>query len=178
MITGVVWIASELPRALNRRADATNMDRGSFTVVRLLTIAGAILAALAADQDVGAYRVGLAGFAVAFGALWAGIGLRWWAFHALGRYFTFRVMTSADQPVITSGPYRFLRHPSYLGILLALLGIGLTYGNWISVASLLILPSIGFVNRTRVEEGALATTLGIRYTSYAAGRKRLIPFVW
>ena len=146
--------------------------------MRVFVVAGAVLAALAADFRLGGYRVGVTGFVIAFGILWAGIALRWWSFRALGRYFTFRVMTSADQPVITSGPYRFLRHPSYLGILLALLGLALTYGNWISVASLLILPLIGFVNRIRVEEGALATTLGERYTSYAAGRKRLIPFVW
>ena len=173
-----MWVASELPRALNRRAGATNMDRGSFTVVRILVIAGAILAAVAADLHLGAYRVGMLGFAIAFAVLWAGIALRWWSFHALGRYFTFRVMTSEDQPVITTGPYRFLRHPSYLGILLALLGVALTYGNWISVASLVILPVIGFINRIRVEEAALASTLGTRYTSYASNRKRLLPFVW
>jgi protein-S-isoprenylcysteine O-methyltransferase Ste14 len=48
----------------------------------------------------------------------------------LGHYFTFTVMTSANQPVITTGPYRVLRHPSYAGILLVLAGIGLSYGNW------------------------------------------------
>lgn len=178
MITGVVWIANELPRRLNQRAGALNMDRGSYTVVGIFVAAGAILAALAPRLGVGSYRVSLIGFAIAFPILWAGIGLRWWSFRALGGYFTFRVMTSADQPVISTGPYRILRHPSYLGILLALLGLGLTYGNWISVASLLILPLIGFINRIHVEEGALEETLGERYTSYASGRKRLIPFVW
>jgi protein-S-isoprenylcysteine O-methyltransferase Ste14 len=87
-------------------------------------------------------------------------------------------MTSADQPVITSGPYRFVRHPSYAGIVLVLTGIGITYGNWLSLAALALVPLIGFVYRIHVEEAALAATLGSRYTSYAAGRKRLIPFVW
>jgi protein-S-isoprenylcysteine O-methyltransferase Ste14 len=154
------------------------MDRGSYTVVGIFAGAGAVLAAVAARLSVGAYRVSVAGFVIAFAILWAGIALRWWSFRALGRYFTFRVMTSADQPVISTGPYRILRHPSYLGVLLALLGVGLTYGNWISVASLVVLPTIGFINRIQVEEAALAATLGDRYTSYASGRKRLIPLVW
>jgi protein-S-isoprenylcysteine O-methyltransferase Ste14 len=154
------------------------MDRGSFMVVRVSTVTGAVLAAVALNLGVAAYSVGVLGFAVALLILWSGIALRWWSFRTLGRYFTFRVMTSTDQPVITSGPYRMLRHPSYLGILLALLGIGLMYGNWISVASLVVLPFIGFMNRIRVEEAALRATLGDRYTSYALGRKRLIPLVW
>lgn len=147
-------------------------------VVRVSTVTGAVLAAVALNLGVAAYSVGVLGFAVALLILWSGIALRWWSFRTLGRYFTFRVMTSTDQPVITSGPYRMLRHPSYLGILLALLGIGLMYGNWISVASLVVLPFIGFMNRIRVEEAALRATLGDRYTSYALGRKRLIPLVW
>lgn len=147
-------------------------------MVSVFAGAGAILAAVAARGTLGAYRVSLAGFVLAFAMLWAGIGLRWWSFRTLGRYFTFRVMTSPDQPVVSTGPYRILRHPSYLGVLLALLGAALTYGNWISVACLVILPLIGFVNRIRVEEAALEATLGDRYTSYASGRKRLIPFVW
>ena len=57
--------------------------------------------------------------------LWGGVALRLWSFRTLGRYFTFTVQTSADQPVITDGPYRVVRHPSYAGILLAVMGIGL-----------------------------------------------------
>jgi protein-S-isoprenylcysteine O-methyltransferase Ste14 len=87
-------------------------------------------------------------------------------------------MTSADQSVITSGPYRALRHPSYAGILLLLTGVGIMLGNWLSLAALILLPLIGFMNRIRVEEAALSGTLGEAYTSYARGRKRMIPFLW
>jgi isoprenylcysteine carboxyl methyltransferase (ICMT) family protein YpbQ len=41
------------------------------------------------------------------------VALRGWSFAALGQYFTFTVMVSSDQPVVTAGPYRVLRHPSY-----------------------------------------------------------------
>jgi protein-S-isoprenylcysteine O-methyltransferase Ste14 len=96
----------------------------------------------------------------------------------LGRYFTFTVMTSADQPVIATGPYRVQRYPSYAGILLILAGISLSYRNWLSLDALIFLPLIGFVNRIHVEEAALSATLGAAYATYASGRKRLIPFAW
>jgi protein-S-isoprenylcysteine O-methyltransferase Ste14 len=110
--------------------------------------------------------------------MWCGFALRFWSFRTLGRYFTFTVMTSADQPVITSGPYRLLRHPSYLGLMLILIGIGAAYSNWLSLAALAVIPTVGVVHRIHVEEGALSATLGSAYTSYASGRKRLLPLVW
>jgi protein-S-isoprenylcysteine O-methyltransferase Ste14 len=177
-LTLAVWAVIEIRQALNRRAEATNMDRGSFTVVRLGSLAGVILAALALKVRATAFPYNAVIFGISLALIWAGIGLRWWSFRTLGRYFTFTVMTSANQPVITTGPYRFLRHPSYAAILLILAGIGLSYGNWLSLAALIFLPLIGFINRIRVEEAALSSTLGDAYTTYASGRKRIIPFVW
>jgi len=110
--------------------------------------------------------------------MWTGLGLRWWCFQTLGRYFTFSVMTSADQSVITSGPYRVLRHPSYAGILLIVLGLGLTLGDWLSLAAIMVFIGIGLLNRIRVEEAALSEALGPRYTDFASTRKRLVPYVW
>ena len=85
---------------------------------------------------------------------------------------------SADQPVIAAGPYRVLRYPGYAGLLLVLGGLGLSFRNWLSLAALLLLPLLGVLNRIRVEEAALAATFGAAYTTFAARRKRLIPFVW
>ena len=60
---------------------------------------------------------------------WFGLLLRWWSFATLGRYFTTVVKVSSDQPIVDRGPYRFVRHPSYTGLLLAFLGGGLMLGN-------------------------------------------------
>jgi protein-S-isoprenylcysteine O-methyltransferase Ste14 len=173
-----VWAVIEIRQALNRRAGATNTDRGSLMVVRLCSVAGVLLAALAIKVRATAFPYNVTVVAISLAVIWAGIGLRWWCFRTLGHYFTFTVMTSSDQPVITTGPYRVLRHPSYAAILLILAGIGLTYGNWLSLAALLFLPLIGFLNRIRVEEAALSEALGAAYTTFASGRKRLVPFVW
>ncbi len=176
--TLAVWFVIEFRKALNRRAEATNTDRGSLAFLRACIVAGALLAALASKVTATAFSYGLVIFSVSLAIAWAGIALRWWSFRTLGRYFTFTVMTSANQPVITNGPYRFLRHPSYAGLLLIIAGIGFSYRNWLSIACLIFFPLIGFVYRIRVEEAALSATLGDAYTTYASGRKRLIPFVW
>lgn len=176
--TLAVWTIIEIRQALNRRAEATNRDRGSLVVVRLCATVGVLLAALALKVTATSLAYNVAIFGVSLAVVWAGIGIRWWCFRTLGCYFTFTVMTSSNQPVITTGPYCVLRHPSYAGILLILGGIGLSYGNWLSLAALILLPLIGVINRIRVEEAALSATLGTAYTTYAGGRKRIIPFVW
>jgi len=173
-----VWMLIEIRQSLNRRAEATRADRGSLFGLRLWAVAAALLAALALRVRAAAFPESAAVTAIGFLVMWFGIALRWWSFRTLGHYFTFAVMTSADQPVISTGPYRVLRHPSYLGLLLILGGLGLGYGNWLSLAALTLVPLIGFIYRIRVEEAALSTTLGAAYTTYAAGRKRLIPYVW
>jgi len=173
-----VWTVIEIRQALNRRAEATNQDRGSLFIVRLCAAAGIVLAALALKVTATAFAYNAVIFGISLCVVWAGIGLRWWSFRTLGRYFTFTVMTSANQPVITTGPYRVLRHPSYTAILLILAGIGISYGNWLSLAALIFPPLIGFINRIHVEEAALSATVGAAYAAYASSRKRIIPFVW
>jgi protein-S-isoprenylcysteine O-methyltransferase Ste14 len=87
-------------------------------------------------------------------------------------------MTSADQPVITVGPYRLLRHPSYTGLLLACAGVGLALANWVAVAAMVVLPLAAVLWRIHAEENALLATLGDRYRAYADHHKRLVPLVW
>ncbi|QNE21478.1 isoprenylcysteine carboxylmethyltransferase family protein [Kribbella qitaiheensis] len=107
-----------------------------------------------------------------------GAALRLWAIVTLGRWFTYDVRVTAGQPVVQSGPYRWIRHPSYTGIVLLLLGVGLTLGNWLSLLLIASLPTIGLVVRIRVEEAALLARLGAPYERYAATRRRLVPGIW
>jgi protein-S-isoprenylcysteine O-methyltransferase Ste14 len=176
--TLAIWFVIEVRQGLNRRTEAKDTDRGSLSILRASAVAGALLATLAVKVTATAFTYNPVIFGMSLLVIWAGMGLRWWSFWTLGRYFTFTVMTSANQPVITTGPYRVLRHPSYAGILLILGGIGLSYGNWLSLAALIVCPLIGFIYRIRVEEAALSGALGPAYTTYASGRQRLIPFVW
>ena len=177
-LSAIVWLASEVMQALRRRPTAANADRWSLFVVRVCMLCGVLAAEFALRVPAAALPASTVLFGLSLTALWCGTGLRWWSFRTLGRYFTFNVMTSPDQPVITAGPYRVLRHPSYTGLLLALLGVGLAFGNWLSLAGLMAFALIGVLNRIRVEEAALSTALGDQYANFARTRKRLIPYVW
>lgn len=109
---------------------------------------------------------------------WAGMLLRLWAVLSLGRFFTTRVQVLAEQRVVTGGPYRLVRHPAYLGLLILFFGLGLALGDLASAVVMIVLPAIGLVKRIVVEEAALRAGLGDRYIEYCDGRARLIPGIW
>jgi protein-S-isoprenylcysteine O-methyltransferase Ste14 len=178
--TIAVWLALELRQAFNRRREARRVDQGSLILLRVAAAAGFIAAAAVAKAMPAAalHPADVAAWA-GLCALWCGIGLRVWCFRTLGRYFTFTVQTSTDQPIITSGPYRVLRHPSYAGLLLALIGVAaLTTPNWLSLLVLIPVLLVSLVYRIQVEERALVHDLGDAYGSYAATHKRLVPGIW
>jgi protein-S-isoprenylcysteine O-methyltransferase Ste14 len=179
ILSGAVFFAVELNQGRNRRADALSADRGSRMVLRLAYLAG-FAVAVAIIRSTGSGRIDPAGAAGAVGLVlfWCGIGLRLWSFRTLGRYFTFTVQTSADQPVISTGPYRVLRHPSYAAIVLAVVGIGLFLDNWWALVTVVAATVAGLSYRIHVEEQALVRQLGETYRAYASTRKRLVPFVW
>jgi protein-S-isoprenylcysteine O-methyltransferase Ste14 len=182
VLWSVVWIGTaviELSGAGRRRAEATKRDRGSQIVIRVCAIPAVLLMIFSPKIAPGAeIHQALAAAIAGIAIFAAGEGLRMWAKATLGRYFTYSVQTSTDQPVITAGPYRFVRHPSYTGILLIAIGGGLVWGNWLGVAFITSGALAGLVYRINVEEKALSLDLGERYRAYAEHHKRLIPFVW
>jgi protein-S-isoprenylcysteine O-methyltransferase len=106
-----------------------------------------------------------------------GVILRWYSIWYLGRYFTVDVAIAPEQRVINTGPYRFIRHPSYTGALLALIGFALCLGNWMSI--LCMVPIVGaFLWRIHVEERVLIDALAEDYRVYMQGTRRLIPWIY
>jgi protein-S-isoprenylcysteine O-methyltransferase Ste14 len=173
-----VWAVLETQQRFRRRSGTERAGWHGEIIFRLGVVATALVA-IAVFRLVPA--AGTSAVAVAWaglGLLWCGVALRCWCFITLGRYFTFIVQTAADQPVITAGPYRVIRHPSYAGILLAVTGLGLVTRNWLTLAVIVIGVTSCLVFRIRVEERALLGSSGDSYRSYAADHKRLIPFVW
>jgi protein-S-isoprenylcysteine O-methyltransferase Ste14 len=106
----------------------------------------------------------------------AGLGLAVWARVYLGRNWGMP-MTEKDEPeLVTSGPYHFVRHPIYSGILLATFGTAIAT----DVYWLIALAVIGlyFVYSATVEEKILTASFPTAYPSYRAKTKMLIPFVF
>ena len=179
LVAIVVWCALELRQARQKRPEANVNDRGSRAVLQFsytIAIAGALIAKMFAPSASIRFTplTDWGGLIIVY----SGIGLRFWSMQTLGRYFTFTVQTSKDQPVISAGPYRVVRHPGYAGVLIAFVGFGLFLSNWASLGTLTAAATGGLVYRITIEERALARDLGGRYQAYAAHRKRLVPFVW
>lgn len=117
-------------------------------------------------------------FAAGLVLMATGIFVRQWAIVTLGRFFTGDIRVHAQQTVIDWGPYRWVRHPSYSGLIIFFCGSGLALTNWMSLLVLAALPTAALIVRVRIEEDALAEGLGAAYRLYAAPRKRLFPGVW
>ena len=103
--------------------------------------------------------------------------LRRYCFRTLGEYFTGDVKARPDQSVITSGPYRLVRHPSYTAGMMMFIGIGLALGSWFSFALLTIATIATYSYRVAVEERVLLETIGEPYGKYMKERKRFIPYI-
>jgi protein-S-isoprenylcysteine O-methyltransferase Ste14 len=177
--TAAVWVVVELRQSVTHRAEAVNANWRSEVLFRLIVGAGAVAAdALAGIAKSVTIRPAAVADWIGLVLFWAGISLRLWSFHTLGRYFTFTVQTSTDQPVIANGPYRMIRHPSYAALLLIIVAVGLFIGNWWSLVCLTAAIAGGLVFRIQVEERALMHDLGDGYRDYAATHTRLVPFIW
>jgi protein-S-isoprenylcysteine O-methyltransferase Ste14 len=107
-----------------------------------------------------------------------GLGIRIWAIRTLGRFFIYSVRVGEDHYVVDTGPYRLVRHPSYTGLLMAALGVGIALDNWLSVAACLLPALTGFTVRLLSEERTLAAELGEPYRAYMTRTRRLIPGIW
>jgi len=117
-------------------------------------------------------------FFLGVAVLFLGVVVRQWSHRTLGRFHQALVTIQSDHQVITSGPYRLVRHPMYAGSAVAFLGVGLTLGTWPGFGLVFVGTLPAMIRRIRVEEDALRDSLGSQYRDYANGRARLLPGVW
>lgn len=107
----------------------------------------------------------------------AGAAVLTWAAAVLGRFLVHEAAVYEDHALVTSGPYRFVRHPVYSGYLALLLGSGL---GMLNVWLLLLWPISlgGILLQARAEERLLAWKFGEAYRGYATRTGRLVPRLW
>jgi protein-S-isoprenylcysteine O-methyltransferase Ste14 len=151
-------------------------DRGS-SVLLLAAYLMALLATAFVDR-IAIGRLAMTTRWVGLGAMVCGLGLRVWAMAVLGKFYTRTLFTAPDQHVVDKGPYRWLRHPGYLGSLLVWVGSGFAHGNWLLavVIASAMLPAYG--HRIASEERLLRGCFGGAYESYARRTWRLVPFLF
>lgn len=107
----------------------------------------------------------------------AGLAFSVWARFFLGGNWSAEVQVKADHQLVRSGPYRFVRHPIYTGILFAFLGTALAQDQWRSALALVLMLA-GLVYKLRVEERWMTETFGEAYRDYRRHTRALIPFVY
>ena len=181
-LLGLVYFASELLLVItrhSRKSESSANDRNSLRflwITILVSLWAGMLAAASWREATFPFKHA---FAVAGLVIFIiGIVLRWYAIVQLGRFFTVNVAIAKDHQLVDSGPYRFVRHPSYTGALLAFVGFSLSLGNWAAAIIILVPIFVVFVYRMHVEERALIAALGEQYRSYRHRTKRLIPGVY
>jgi protein-S-isoprenylcysteine O-methyltransferase Ste14 len=102
--------------------------------------------------------------------------LSWTGARALGRQWRIDAGLSADHELVTSGPYRFVRHPIYTSMLGVLLATGTLITPWWRLLPSLLLFIIGTEIRVRIEDDLLASQFGDRFAEYQKRVPAYIPF--
>jgi methyltransferase len=112
---------------------------------------------------------GTAALATALGAQ----GLRYWAIRTLGERWNVRIIVLPEEAPVTSGPYRFLRHPNYVAVVAEMAAVPLIHGAWVTALVFSLGNVLLLFVRIRAEEAAL----GPLYARAFAGRPRFLPEV-
>lgn len=103
----------------------------------------------------------------------AGFALRYWAIRTLAGRWTTRVLALPAAPPVTTGPYRYLRHPNYLAVILEVAALPLVHTAWLT--ALLFSPANALLLRLRVREEEAALEGAGGYSAHFAGRRRFLP---
>ena len=164
-----------------KRLDSGESDRAStrligayFGVALLALLLAPLLNLIPRGRLDHPSLTGWAGIVIMVG----GIALRWWANQTLGAYYTRTLRITQGQRIVQDGPYRVIRHPGYLGIMLMWGGAALATLNWITALIVVVGGLAVFSYRIRSEEAMMAEAFGERYTAYEDRTWRLVPFIF
>lgn len=177
----VVSVAAELLIQVTHQAPSASRRRDSKSYLFIIVgfLSSVVLAVAVWILDVGALstpRSTLRWWGVA--VMMSGQLIRWWAVLTLKDQFTVEVTIRSGHRLVRTGPYRFARHPSYTGMALWFLGLGIALNNWASLVALCLPFLVVMSYRIRVEEQALLQAFGAEYEEYAKRTKRWFPGIY
>jgi len=179
VVLGVVallaWGAFEF--ALRSPGEASSLrpersDRASTPLLVAAYAAAVVLPILLRDAPFGSLgKAAWAGVVLAA----AGLGVRAWGMRTLGQAYSRTLRTTDDQRLVMTGPYRWVRHPGYLGSIAVWVGASLAFHSWLSALVVAVVMLLAYGWRIQAEERMLAAHFGEAYQSYRARTARLIP---
>lgn len=161
------WLAAALAAKQSTHPSRGFPARG-IALIAVLIVARVLRHGTGAVHSATLITIGAAVFA-------CGIAFAVWARVYLGRNWGMPMTERAEPELVTSGPYRFVRHPIYSGLLLALVGTALVN----NLLGLIVVAAVGayFYYATTVEERNMTAAFPTQYPAYRSSTKRLIPFV-
>ncbi len=148
-------------------------DRGSFLLIQVAALVGLCLTVYLRYLGIGVVPSFVQALAIVL--LLLGSLLREWAVVLLGRFFSRTVEIERDHRQIAAGPYRWIRHPAYTGMILTDAATALGLGTWVGALVMLVFMLIASLYRIRVEESALIERFGDDYRAYIERSWRLFP---
>jgi protein-S-isoprenylcysteine O-methyltransferase Ste14 len=154
----------------------TRSDKGSRIVIQLAIYVLIIISVIFATNGIAILPDWC--FYVGIISMLAGIVFRQWSIWVLGGFFSVNVRIVTGHEIVKEGPYRVIRHPSYTGMYLILIGLGLAFRTWAGTIITIALFAPVIYYRIRVEENALKEEFGERYIEYSKKTKRLVPFIY
>ncbi len=181
IVTLFVWLSFDNWAVTYRRRTSKVENRDRYS--QALMIGGMIVAGILVGTNLmfstlGRISSGVPLQVVGLVIMAVGIAVRVTAIRQLGRFHTPNVAILAGHQLMDTGLYRHVRHPSYLGVLIDLLGFSLALGNWLSLIAIMGILPLFYLIRIHEEETALADALGDRYRAYCRRTRRLIPGVY
>jgi protein-S-isoprenylcysteine O-methyltransferase Ste14 len=182
LFVSLIWVSSEIigsriiPRTRQKDKVKSKSDRGSRNIIWLGLFVSIALTDYFGTNGITPLPEPF--FYLGILLMLAGIAFRQWSIWVLGRYFSLTVRIVSGQRIVKEGPYKFLRHPSYTGMLMTLLGLGLASRTLLGTTIIIILFGIVIGYRIKVEENALKAEFGNNYLEYAKKTKKLIPFLF
>jgi protein-S-isoprenylcysteine O-methyltransferase Ste14 len=155
-----------------------NSDRLSIIVILLMSSLSVVASVVEWAYRNNAVESSISMTMVGTLLLVLGIAVRVWAIRTLGKHFTATVTLTDDHQLVRTGPYRFVRHPSYLGAFMAIMGCPIFLNAWWATGIAIAAMTIAYYLRIGVEEKMLSSYFGDKYLEYSKQTKRIIPFIW
>lgn len=181
IVVGLSWVVCESIIASVKRANRKSsevMDKYSEMILNLVTYSSLIIGfALARSKYFSFAKQGdiITWFGLAI--VLSGIAIRLRAIYSLRKFFTVNIAILNDHELMTAGIYRFIRHPAYLGVIIAFVGMGLAIGNLLSLMAMVLPVMLVFLWRIHIEEKMLISAFPRDYPAYQKKSWRLLPFI-
>lgn len=170
----VLWILVETPVA-KRDLSTEGKTTSDFATCQIYAFAQAFTF-LSALWFPPVWRAPNAAHFVGFSIFLLGVCYRLWAIRTLGQFYSHRVRILSQHRIVSSGPYRFTRHPAYAGMIILSAGVTIYFLNWVTLCIFVFALVPAIVLRIGIEERVLFGIEG--YPEFAMRRKRLFPLLW